>query len=268
MDYKGDKPEVISSTKNPKIRNFRLLQKSRERKKQGLFIVEGSKEVERAITAGYLFDHIFVCKELFKGNFNSSSIFAGIQMDIVTAEVYAHIAYRKDSEGIVGWGIPRDHDIYGIELSKNPLIIVLESVEKPGNLGAILRTAEAAGVDAVIICDPQTDLYNPNVVRSSLGGLFSVQCGVGASSDVIQWLKRNKIMIYCTSLDSSKAYYDIDFTESAAIVMGTEATGLSEAWLAESSQNIIIPMNGSVDSMNVSVSTGIVLFEALRQRKK
>jgi len=269
MDYKEARSEPISSVKNPKVKNFRLLQKSRERKKQGLFIVEGKKELERAIAAGYSFDHVFICEEYYEGSIDLKSFSDKIaKVEKVTSHVYAHIAYRNDSEGIIGWCISGNHEIGGLKLSPNPLVIVLESVEKPGNLGAILRTAEAAGIDAVIVCDPLTDIYNPNVVRSSIGGLFSVQCGIGTSSEVIKWLKNNQIPIYCTSLNASRPYFEVDFTKSSAIIMGTESTGLSNEWLKESDQNIIIPMKGSVDSMNVSVSTGIILFEALRQRGK
>ena len=154
-----------------------------------------------------------------------------------------------------------------MQLNKNPLLLILESVEKPGNLGAILRTADAAGVDAVIVCDQQTDLYNSNVIRSSLGCIFTIPVFVGSSAEVIDLLKANEIKIYCTSLLASVPYYTIDFTISAAIIMGAEATGLTPIWLDHSDQNIVIPMRGNVDSLNVSTSAAIVIFEAMKQRR-
>jgi TrmH family RNA methyltransferase len=190
-----------------------------------------------------------------------------VEIDYVSQKVYAHMAYRGSTEGIIGWATPKDHSLKEIKLTGNPLILVVEAVEKPGNLGAILRTADAAGIDALIISDTRTDIYNPNVIRSSIGAVFTTQVGVEESGAVISWLKKNKIKIYCTALTASKPYTDINFAAPSAIALGTEATGLSETWLKESDQNIIIPMEGVVDSMNVSVSTGIVLFEAVRQRK-
>src|SRR5258706_6486660 len=160
----------------------------------------------------------------------------------------------------------KPHLLSQIKLKKNPLILVLEAVEKPGNLGAILRTADAAGVDAVIICDPQTDFYNPNVIRSSVGCVFTNQLAAVSSDVAIAWLKKTQIITVCTSLQASRPYHQIDFTQPCAIVMGTEATGLSELWTKNSDANIIIPMQGKIDSMNVSNAAAVVVFEVLRQR--
>jgi TrmH family RNA methyltransferase len=146
------------------------------------------------------------------------------------------------------------------------LILILEGVEKPGNLGAILRTADAAGIDAVIICDPQTDFYNPNVIRSSIGCVFTKQLASATSAETIEWLRQKKVNIYCTYLQASKPYHTIDYTKPSAIVMGTESTGLSEIWVENSNANIIIPMQGKIDSMNVSTAAAVVVFEAKRQR--
>lgn len=260
--------EVISSPQNPKVKNSILLHKSRERKKQNLFLVEGKKEVKRALQAGFKFTRIFICQDILDMDihdyFKAGSY--PIELYYITPRVYATMAYRKESEGIIGVAIPGDHVLEKIRLSANPLILVVDAVEKPGNLGAILRTADAAGIEALIISDARTDVYNPNVIRSSLGAVFTTQIGVGTVTGVIQWLKERDIKIYCTALTASKPYVDVDFKQPAAIVMGTEADGLSETWLSQSDQNIIIPMHGTVDSMNVSVSAGIVLFEAIRQR--
>ena len=292
MDLKTCSMETIASTQNQKVKNTILLQKPRERRKQNLFLVEGQKEVARAIQAGYIFKRLFICKELYAGGAETSTfnddlksdaseallelshseldpnqIPENCEVDFVNSKVYAHMVYRGSTEGIIAWAVPKSHELNEIKLSDNPLILVVDAVEKPGNLGAILRTADAAGIDALIISDTRTDVYNPNVIRSSLGAVFSTQVGVGESEAVIYWLKMNKIKIFCTALTASKPYTEINYTVPSAIVLGTEATGLSETWLRQSDQNIIIPMKGIVDSMNVSVSTGIVLFEAVRQRR-
>ena len=271
MEPLNPSAEIISSLKNPKVKNFSLLQKSRERKKQNLFVVEGIKEVERALKAGYVFTQLFYCPDILDPSFFDGpgrKFDEGVMINKVTREVYNHLTYRNDVEGVTGWAIPRSHGLLQLEIGNNPLILVLESVEKPGNLGAILRTADAAGLDAVIICDPRTDLYNPNVVRSSLGAVFTVPVGVATTQEAVAWLKDQRVSIFCTSLGASEPYTQLNYSGSSAIVMGTEATGLSENWLKASEQNLIIPMHGQVDSMNVSVSAGIVIFEALRQRKK
>ncbi len=150
--------------------------------------------------------------------------------------------------------------------TKNPLILIAEAPEKPGNIGALLRTADAANVDAVIIANPKTDLYNPNSIRSSVGCLFTNQIAIGTTQDIISFLKKNTINIYCAELQASVDYHTQDYTQATAIVVGTEATGLSADWLTHSTQNIIIPMQGEIDSMNVSVAAGILIFEAKRQR--
>jgi TrmH family RNA methyltransferase len=269
MAHKSYPEKVITSLQNPKVKNSILLRKARERKKQKLFLVEGRKEVTRAIQAGYHFKRIFICQEIFHGDIRDLPFqpSAMPEVDEVSPGVYAHMTYRGDSEGILGWAVLRKHVLDQVRLSENPLILVVDAVEKPGNLGAILRTADAAGVDALIISDIKTDIYNPNVVRSSLGAVFSTQIGVGTAQEVIGWLEKNKIRIFCTALTASRPYIEINYKDPSAIVMGTETSGLSESWLKRSDQNIIIPMNGIVDSMNVSVSAGIVLFEALRQRR-
>ena len=153
-----------------------------------------------------------------------------------------------------------------LKLSKNPLILVGEAIEKPGNVGAILRTADAANIDAVIIANPKSDLYNPNIIRSSVGCLFTRQIAVGSTEEVITYLKANKINIFSATLQDSTEYHTQNYNTPSALVVGTEATGLSEKWRTESTKNIIIPMQGEIDSMNVSVAAAILLFEAKRQR--
>lgn len=257
---------LITSTQNPKIKSLLSLEKPRERRKQQLFIVEGAKEVRMALEAGYRIGNIFYCEEIINKS-ESLDLLSNDKLLIpVSKEVFDKIAIRESTGGILAVAEQKPHRLEEIRLSKNPLILVLEAVEKPGNLGAILRTADAAGVDAVIICDPQTDFYNPNVIRSSVGCVFTTQIASATSEETITWLTKHGIKIFCTYLKASKPYHETDFTQPAAIVMGTEAIGLSESWVQNSTANIIIPMQGKIDSMNVSNAAAVVVFEAMRQR--
>lgn len=254
---------MITSKTNPKIKNVVKLQKSSERREQNRIIIEGRREIERALACGFVIDTLFVCNEL---GAQSSEIKANV-IEEVSLEVFEKIAYREGSDGLLAVAIPRYSDLKNFKPKKNPLIIVLETVEKPGNLGAVMRTADAAGVDAVIIADPRTDLFNPNAIRASIGTIFSVPLFACSSEECIKWLKENDITIYCTYLKASIDYLDADFKKGSAIVMGTEATGISDTWVEAADQNLIIPMNGIADSLNVSVTTAIVVFEAIRQRR-
>jgi TrmH family RNA methyltransferase len=258
--------QTITSHHNPKIKSLLALEKPRERKKQCLFVIEGKKEVGLAIRGGYKVGNIFFCDEII----SPAEVMAlGSDKRLlipVSRDVFDKIARRENSGGIVAVAEHKTHRLDKIRLGKSPLVLILEAVEKPGNLGAILRTADAAGVDAVIICDPQTDFYNPNVIRSSLGCVFTNQIATASNEETLDWLINHKIRIYCTYLRASKAYHETDFTHPCAIVMGTEATGLSEIWIKNSHDNIIIPMAGKIDSMNVSTATAVVVFEARRQR--
>lgn len=256
----------ITSTQNPKIKSLLALEKPRERRKQQLFTIEGKKEIQSALEAGYKIGNLFFCDELIGPD---ELVSLGVQDKLlipVSKEVFDKIAIRENSGGVIAVAEMKAHELGQIKLSKTPLVLVLEAVEKPGNLGAILRTADAAGVDAVICCDPLTDFYNPNVIRSSLGCVFTTQLASATSEETIAWLKKNAIHIYCTYLKASKPYDQTDFTVPCAIVMGTEATGLSDVWVKNSTANIIIPMQGKIDSMNVSTSCAVVVFEARRQR--
>jgi len=255
---------MITSKTNPKIKNVVKLQKSSERREQNRIIIEGRREIERALACGFVIDTLFVCNEL---GAQSSDIKANV-IEEVSLEVFEKIAYREGSDGLLAVAIPRYSNLKDFKPKKNPLIIVLETVEKPGNLGAVMRTADAAGVDAVIIADPRTDLFNPNAIRASIGTIFSVPLFACSSEECIKWLKENDITIYCTYLKASIDYLDADFRKGSAIVMGTEATGISDIWVEAADQNLIIPMNGIADSLNVSVTTAIVVFEAIRQRRK
>ena len=181
--------------------------------------------------------------------------------------MYKKIAYRDTTEGIIAVAKSKALSIDNLALkSVNPLILVAEAPEKPGNIGALLRTADAANVDAIIIANPKTDIYNPNIIRSSVGCIFTNQIATGSTSQIIEYLNQNNIDIYCAALQASLNYHTQNYTKASAIVVGTEATGLSNQWLENATQNIIIPMQGQIDSMNVSVAAGILIFEAKRQR--
>lgn len=259
----------ISSTQNSYIKELlQLKEKSRTRKKAVQFLVEGKRELSLAIKGGYEIETILFYPKLFPEE--QLNTFTAKQKNTIeiSKEVYQKLAHRTTTEGILAVAKSKSHTLDEINiLTKNPLILVAEAPEKPGNIGALLRTADAANVDAVVIANPKTDLYNPNIIRSSVGCVFTNQIATGTTSEIIKFLKDNSINIYCAALQASVDYHTQDYTKPTAIVVGTEATGLSNDWLENASQNIIIPMQGEIDSMNVSVAAGILIFEAKRQRK-
>jgi RNA methyltransferase, TrmH family len=257
---------LITSSQNPKIKNILALEKPRERTRQNLFVIEGIKELSFAIEGGYKIESVFFCPEIIGSKELQTTIKHDQLLIPVQQNVFSKIAYRESTGGVIAVGEQKQHRLETIKLSSSPLILVLEGVEKPGNLGAVLRTADAAGIDAVIICDPRIDFYNPNVIRSSIGCVFTNQIASASSEDTIQWLRKNGVSIYCTYLKASKPYYEVVYTNSSAIIMGTEAVGLSDTWIENSNDNIIIPMQGKIDSMNVSTAAAVVVFEACRQR--
>ncbi|GEQ85870.1 rRNA methyltransferase [Patiriisocius marinistellae] len=243
-----------------------LLDKSRERKKTGTFIIEGEREIMLAIKGGYSIKTILFCSEIFFGNLTN---FKTQETEIieVSLDVYQKLAYRSTTEGIIAIAKSKALSLKDLKFQhKNPLILISEAPEKPGNIGAILRTADAANVDAFIIANPKTDLYNPNIIRSSVGCVFTNNIATGTTEEIIDFLKINNISFYSAILQEAVNYDTCDYTKPTAIVVGTEATGLSEKWRTASNQNIKIPMNGEIDSMNVSVAAGILIFEAKRQR--
>ncbi|MCK0157634.1 RNA methyltransferase [Cellulophaga sp. F20128] len=261
----------ITSLQNPLIKKTLVLQdKSRERKKANLFVLEGIRELQLALKGDYEIDTLFFCPELVSKQLVMDLALTNPNIDLIeiTTDIYQKIAYRTTTEGVLALVKCKEHSLKNLKLSKkNPLLLIAEAPEKPGNIGALLRTADAAHLDAVIIANPKTDLYNPNTIRSSVGCLFTNSIAMGTTTEIISFLIANNIQIYCAALTASKEYTKIDYTKSSAIVVGTEATGLSEEWLKSATQNIIIPMEGEIDSMNVSVAAAIVIFEAKRQRK-
>ncbi|MDR1173018.1 MAG: RNA methyltransferase [Bacteroidales bacterium] len=258
---------MITSLQNQRIKDIVKLDNARERRKQNLFVIEGVRELTQAVAGGYDIRSLFVCDELLSIDGSVLLKKWGIPVEKVSAGVFKKIAYRDASDGIIALSGPKRLSPDAIRLSAHPFVIVLEAVEKPGNLGAILRTADAARVDAVIVCDPKTDIYNPNTIRSSIGCVFAQQIAACTSEEALQWLKQSGIRIHAAELTASECYDETDFTRPAAIVMGAEADGLTDFWLRNADRRIKIPMRGSVDSLNVSVSTAILTFEAMRQRR-
>ena len=267
--------ESITSAQNQKIRTLLELQeKSKVRRKEGLFVVEGRRELLHCIEAGYEPYTLFICRDILTDrdlddiidaiaeNFSGSAC----QIIEIPQHLYDKVAYRGGTEGVIAEMRCKSLSLESLKLKENPLVVILESVEKPGNLGAVLRSADASGVDAVIVCDPLTDMYNPNLIRSSIGAIFTVPVATATSEETIQWLKANGIKIYTAQLQDSEWYYDTDMRSGTAIVMGTEATGLTDVWRKAADAHIKIPMLGRLDSLNVSVSAAILMFEAVRQR--
>jgi len=257
----------ITSAQNPFIKSLVLLQeKAKARKQSGTFLIEGIREIELAIKGNYELETILFCPELTNLSNNLTIQKSNNPIIEISKEVYQKLAYRDTTEGIIAVAKTKSHQLSDLQLPENPLILVMESIEKPGNIGAMLRTCDAAKVDAVIIANPKTDLYNPNMVRSSVGCLFTNQIATASTEETIDFLQQNNINFYSATLQNSTSYHTQNFTKPTALVVGTEATGLTEPWREKATQNIIIPMQGEIDSMNVSVAAAILLFEAKRQR--
>ncbi len=260
----------ITSIQNFLVKEIvQLQEKSRVRKKKGLFIIEGVREISLALKGSYQVKSVWICKDIISLEKVNSllGLTEETEFIIISKEVYQKISHRKTTEGIIAVAKAKEFDLANLELPSVPLILIAEAPEKPGNIGALLRTADAANLDAVIIANPKTDLYNPNIIRSSVGCIFTNQIATGTTEEIITYLKQNKINIYAAALkEDSINYTTIDYSSPTAIVVGTEATGLSDDWLQNATKNIIIPMEGEIDSLNVSVSAAIIIFEAKRQR--
>jgi len=261
--------EKIASLQNPKIKNILKLQKASERREQNLCTIEGIRELKTAVAGGFKIKQFFFCPEIADDSINlwlkeveidSVSIFE------ITKHVFERIAYRDSTEGIYAIVEQKTTKLQDIKLGKKPLVLVIESVEKPGNLGAILRTSDAAGLDALLICNPHTDIFNPNVIRSSIGAVFVNQVAACRSEDAILWLKEKGIRSFAAALGGKSFYHEANFNSPSAIIMGTESIGLSKIWLEACDEQVLIPMLGKMDSLNVSTSAAILVFEAMRQR--
>lgn len=260
------KMKQITSIQNPFIKTLVLLQeKAKARKQSGTFLIEGNREISLAIKGDYKIETILFLPELIS-EIEAKKLSSNADLIEISKEVYQKLAYRDTTEGILAVAKTKSMQLSDLKLSANPLILVAEAPEKPGNIGALLRTADAANLDAVIIANPKSDLYNPNIVRSSVGCLFTNQIATGTTSEIIVFLKERNINFYCATLQNSAYYHTQDYTKPTALVVGTEATGLTEEWRKAATHNIIIPMQGEIDSMNVSVAAAILIFEAKRQR--
>ncbi len=261
----------IKSFQNPKIKMLiQFKEKSRIRKKEKCFIIEGKREITLALQGGYTITQLYYCPSIMPYDDVLTIINNAknqIELFEVSIEIYQKLAYRTSTEGVIAVSMSKDLDIKNLILpAKNPLILIAEAPEKPGNIGALLRTADAAQLDAVLIANPKTDIYNPNIIRSSVGCLFTNNVATGSVHSIINFLKEQNINSYGAALQASVNYHTQDYTRPTAIIVGTEATGLSEGFLQNTTQNIKIPMSGVIDSMNVSVAAGILIFEAKRQR--
>ena len=258
--------DKITSTKNYRIKEILNLARSRERKDSNLMIIEGFREISKAYIAGFKINEIYYCSEV-NLYIKAFSIIDKIDSAVeVSKNVFEKIAYRENSDGLIAIAEANYFSLKDIKLSDNPLILILESVEKPGNLGALLRTADAAALDAIIICDPKTDLFNPNVIRSSLGCVFTNQIVVSNTYEAGNFLKLHNIKSYATSLSAIDYYHNSDYSLPSAIIMGSESNGLSQQWLDIADFKIKIPMMGIADSLNVSTSAAVMIYEARRQR--
>ena len=242
-----------------------MQEKAKNRKQTGTFLMEGQREITLALKGGYILETVLfypeICTEI-----EAKKIAPNTALIEINKEVFQKLAYRDTTEGILAVAKTKSMQLTDLKLSDNPLILIAEAPEKPGNIGALLRTADAANLDAVIIANPKSDLYNPNIVRSSVGCLFTNQIASGTTDEIISYLKKQQINFYCATLQNSTSYHTQDYTTPTALVVGTEATGLTQEWRDAATQNIIIPMQGEIDSMNVSVADAILIFEAKRQR--
>ena len=256
----------ITSVQNPLIRSLvQLQEKTKARTQSGTFVIEGRREIALAISGGYEIETLLVYPEICTIA-DAKALAADAELIEINREVFEKLAYRDTTEGVIAIARTKKLRLADLQLSENPLILIAEAPEKPGNIGALLRTADAANLDAVIIANPRGDLYNPNIIRSSVGCLFTTRIATGTTTEIIAFLKQHNISFYCATLQDSTAYHTIDYSTPTAVVVGTEATGLSAEWRDTATRNIIIPMQGMIDSMNVSVAAAVLIFEAKRQR--
>lgn len=273
--FMNDNP-VITSLQNPQVKQLVKLRNRRERDETKLYIIEGYRELLRALEQNAKLETIYFCPELFLGSSENSLLerasAMGIKLALLSTAAFRKVSYRDRPDGLLGVGEQQFRTLKEAESlltrTKNPIILIVETLEKPGNLGSIIRSSDGAGVDAIFVCDPATDIHNPNVIRSSVGTFFSIPLFVTTSGEAHALLERHKVPIYATSPDSSIVYCELDYRGPTAFAMGREQVGLSSFWLDRATQVISIPMLGIADSLNVSNATTILLYETLRQRKK
>jgi TrmH family RNA methyltransferase len=260
----------ITSRQNPRVKEVAHLRTRRERERQGRFLIEGSREIQRAIASGIQVTSAFICEELCESPDSQEAFHAISSADAdifaVTPAVYAKLAFGDRLEGLVVVAETPRRILQSIQLPPQPIVAVLEGIEKPGNLGAIMRSADAAGVDALIVADARTDLYNPNTIRASLGTVFGANVCQATTADTIEWLRGQRLSILAARPDGNTLYTEADMRAGAAIVLGSEAAGLSGAWSGVHVTPVRLPMHGIADSLNVSTTAAVLFYEALRQR--
>lgn len=270
MSNSALKKIIITSLANPKIKELIHLRDSRYRRQSKLFIIEGCKEVKLALASKIAINEVYFCPHFLnkeRGDLLESIVRQEILAIEVNEKVYSKVAFGERKEGIIAVARKPQFSLAQFKLRKNPLIIVMDSIEKPGNLGAVMRTMDAFGVDALIVSDPLTDIYNPAVVRSSLGAVFAVMVCEAKPEEVLLWLKSNNIKIICAAPGTSNTDYAlVDFKVPSAIVFGNEEKGISKLWLGNADVIASIPMKGKIDSLNVSIAAAAFIFEASRQR--
>ncbi len=256
---------MITSLKNPLVKYVLKLKRKRAfRHAERRFVVEGLRETKRAIAGGFKPEMWLICPEILK----KSPVYVKGEISEVSTVVYEHLAYRGGTEGILGIFVMRDFAFDMLEDISEPFVLIAEGIQKPGNMGAIMRTADGAGIDALIFINPDTDLYNPNVIRASLGTLFTQKIIVGTMDDLKRLKRFHRMKIFAATLQNSHIYWDEDYKGATGIAVGEEAEGLSNDMRNLADQSIYIPMHGVADSLNVSVATGILVYEALRQRNE
>ncbi|MBA3720837.1 MAG: RNA methyltransferase [Parachlamydiaceae bacterium] len=269
-------PILLSSLQNPNVKDIIHLRERHERDRTGTFIIEGYREILRATDANWKINAIFVCPELFLGTNEPALIqrinARGAQQYTCTQKVFEKISYRDRPDGVIAIATQKKMGLsdldYIFKTGKPPLLVVAEAIEKPGNLGTILRSSDAVGVDALIVCDRCTDIYNPNVVRASVGTLFTVPTVEAKGEETLEWLKKHGVYILAATPQADKEFTEVDVSGPVAIAVGTEQLGLSKRWMEQAHLQVSIPMNGVADSLNVAMATTLLLYEAHRQRKK
>jgi RNA methyltransferase, TrmH family len=261
---------VLTSTGNPRVVAAAALRDRRGRERAGLTLIDGAREVRRALEAGAEVTEAFVCEPLLAGPDARAALDrlaeASVPVNATNERVFAKIAFGERAEGLVAVARIPSLDLDRLALPADPLVLILEAVEKPGNLGAVLRSADGAGVDAVIAASPRTDLFNPNAIRASAGTIFSVPVAAADTSTVLAWLRERHVRVIATRVGAAMSYTETDLTGPVAIALGAETDGLTEAWSGSGIEAVSLPMLGVADSLNVSVTAAILVYEARRQR--
>jgi TrmH family RNA methyltransferase len=263
---------LISSLQNPRVKAVVALRRRADRDEREEMIIEGYRELKRALDNRHVPSALFFCADLFMGANEPSLIQrcseAGAELFDCTASVFTKMSYRDRPEGLLAVAPQVRGTLANLVLPSHPLLVVAEAIEKPGNLGTILRSADAAGVHAVIVCDRCTDINNPNVVRASIGTIFSLPVVEAGSAETLAWLRAHAIQILAATPHAEADYCDVDLTRGTALVVGTEQVGLSDQWMGAADLKVRIPMLGQADSLNVASATTILLYEAVRQRRR